>query len=161
MLRERQPTAGMKVFERLRAMFRRFEPITVHDGQIGNFTSDPYGNWHGRLSFGSSTTVLDILLRTGTAPPNFAQVQFVCEVRSRFDTIWRELRGQVFAGLDSFADGTTMEQLFDSLQVNGISFWQLDTHPFRWEISAETPLDDHLFGIMMDEFEYTDFRMDG
>ena len=133
----------------------------MQDAYLGSLTNDRYGNWLGQLKFGSNNIVLDILLRTGVAPPNSDQVQFVRGVQSRFDDVWRQLRGQVFAGLDSFADGTTMDQLFGSLKVSRISFWQLGSHPFSWEISAETPLDDHLFGIMMNDFEYTGFRMDG
>lgn len=149
------------MFQFLRSLFQRFEPFTVHDEYLGAMTNDRYGNWHGKLRLEALNSEIEIVLRTGDTPPNTDQVQFVRDVESRFAEIWHQTGETVFRDLDDFADGTTMDELFDSLNVVGLSFWQLEAHPFTWEVSCETPLADHLFGFMMADFENNGFRMDG
>ena len=71
------------------------------------------------------------------------------------------MRTSLFADLDDLADGTTMEQVFDSLKVEAFLFFQLNVRPFEWEISCTTPLNGHVFGLVMEDFENQGLRMDG
>ena len=149
------------MFRSLRALFQRFEPQTVHDRYLGALTNDAHGNWNGRFRFSAISSDVDISLRTGDAPPNDTQIQFVRDVETRFPSIWQQMRVSLFADLDDFADGTTMEQVFDSLKVEFLCFSQLNVRPFEWEISCTTPFNGHIFGLVMQDFENQGFRMDG
>lgn len=75
--------------------------------------------------------------------------------------IYQSLSETLFEGIDHFADGTTIEQVFESLQFEAFEFLDLGTRPRCWEVGATTPLDDHVFGIVMRDFQHDGFRMDG
>ncbi len=149
------------MFRSFWALFRRFEPQTVHDRYLGTLTSDSHGNWNGRFRFSATASDVDISLHTGDVPPNATQIHFVHDVETRFPAIWQQMRTSLFADLDDLADGTTMEQVFDSLKVEALFFFQLNVRPFEWEISCTTPHNDHIFGLVMEDFENQGFRMDG
>jgi hypothetical protein len=144
-----------------KSLFKRFKPMVVRDDYLGEISNDRYGNWNGSKQFAPTNSKIDFSFRTGDEPPSQKQIAFFREVESRFSDLWAELRSTLFEDLDDLADGTTMEQLFDSLSVNYISFWDVTNEPYKWEISCTTDLDDHIFGIQMAGFENQGFRMDG
>lgn len=148
-------------FEFLKSLFRTFESKVVHDDFLGSIANDRFGNWSGSKHFGPTNSEVSFSIRTGDNPPTAQQIAFVRDVEMRFPAVWADLRTKLFAELDDFADGTTMEQLFDSLKVESLMFWDLVGEPYHWEISCTTPKDDHVFGIEMRGFENQGFRMDG
>lgn len=148
-------------FEFLRSWFRNFKPREVQLERLGVVRNDRHGNWIGTLDFEPLNIEIDFLFRSGDTPPTIDQVNFLCDVEERFHEIWSQLRETLFEDLDDFEDGTTMDQVFDSLEVTALSFWQVDNHPYLWEISCVTPLDEHAFRIQMRDFENEGFAMDG
>lgn len=143
-------------------LFKRFQPTTVEDPSFGTLTNDKYGNWNGRVSFAPLQREIDVIVRlTPETPPTQEHREFLEQITERWPDIHKNLRDTLFEDLDDWEDGTTMEQLFDSLKFDAFSFWDLDARPRNWEIGATTPLDDHIFGIMMKDFDHEGFRMDG
>lgn len=143
-------------------LFKRFQPTTVQDPVLGELTNDKHGNWNGTTLFTPLGKKIDIIVRlTPETPPSHEHRDFFDQIVDRWSDIHERLRGTLFEELDDWEDGTTMEQLFDSLDFAAFSFWDLDARPRNWEISATTPLDDHIFGIMMKDFDHEGFRMDG
>ena len=134
---------GLLMFQRLRSLFSRFEPKIVQDDYLGSLCNNRYGNWHGRINFAPLHTILI----SGSAGACAAE-RYSDPIRSRCrNSVQRYLAATartIFADLDEFTDGTTIAQLFDSLEIYCLSFWQLDDRPFIWEVSCVTPLNDHI-----------------
>ena len=134
----------------------------MEDPTFGTLTNDKYGNWSGRVSFAPLQSEIDVIVRlTPESPPTQEHREFLERITERWPEIHKKLRDTLFEDLDDWEDGTTMEQLFDSLDFDAFSFWDLNARPCSWEIGATTPLDDHIFGIMMKDFDHEGFRMDG
>lgn len=143
-------------------LFRRFQPVTVEDPIFGQMTNDKRGFWTGRTMFAPLAREVDIIFRlTATTPPNQEHRDFFRTIVDRWPVIHQNLRETLFEGIDDLDDGTTMAQVFESLQFEAFEFVDLSTQPSYWEIGATTPLDDHVFGIVMRDLEHDGFRMDG
>jgi hypothetical protein len=142
--------------------FKQFHSTTIEDPAFGTLTNDKYGNWSGRIMFDPLKKEIDVIVRLNSeSPPTPAHREFLDQITERWPAIFENLRKTLFEDLEDWEDGTTMKQLFDSLDFNAFSFWDLDARPRSWEIGATTPLDDHIFGIVMRDFEHEGFRMDG
>ena len=145
----------------LKSLFTQFTPTHVSDDYLGAISNDRYGHWHGSKTLATTNSKIEFSLRTGDQPPSPQQIAFLRDVESHFSDLWAGLRETLFEDLDDFADGTSMDQLFDSLVVDAITFWDLTNEPYEWEISCSTDLDDFFFGIEMAGFENQGLRLDG
>ena len=143
-------------------LFKRFQPTTVDDPMFGTLTNDKYGNWRGRILFAPLQREIALIVRnTPDNPPTQEHREFLKQVTERWAEIHKNLQETLFEDLDDLVDGTTMDELFDSLRFKAFFFWDLDANSRSWEIEATTPLDDHIFGIVMKDFDHEGFRMDG
>jgi hypothetical protein len=143
-------------------LFKRFQPTTIEDPVFGKLTNDKNGNWSGRVFFSPLKKDIDVLVRPAPeAAPTQEHRELLHQITNRWPDIYQNLRDTLFEDLDDLQDGTTMKQLFDSLNFEAFSFWELSARQRSWEISATTPLDGHLFTIMMKEFDHEGFSMDG
>lgn len=150
----------MPIFS-LFSFFKRFEPQTVYLQGLGDFTSESTGYWCGKASFVPLSRQIDLAIKSPEEPPGMEAVNFYRRIEARWVELWASLRQTLFSEVDDFADGTTPEVLFDSLHVDALEFWSLEPGKESWEISCTTPLDEHVFGIEMLEWEEQGFRMDG
>lgn len=145
-----------------RKLFQRFQPTTVEDPVFGQMTNDKSGFWAGKTMFVPLGREIDIIFRLAvTTPPGQEHREFFKCIVDHWPGICQNLRDTLFEDIECFADGTTMEQVFDSLQFEAFEFLDLGAWPQCWKIAATTPLDDHVFGIVMKGFEHDGFRMDG
>jgi len=145
----------------LKSLFTKPEPVVVRDEYLGELRSDATDCWIGSKHFAPAGADVDFTFQTGEAPPTAEDVAFFKEIEARFPDLWKELRGMLLADMDDLPDGTTMEQVFDSLKVEHIFIHGPREKPVRWEISCTTPHDDHILGIQMSGFENQGFGMDG
>ncbi len=144
----------------LRKFFKRHEPVTINDTMLGKLVSDPYGNWNGTWATGPHGLVA-FSIRTGDAPPNADESKWVGKTFDELSELWISVRSRAFEGLDDFQDGTTMEQMFDSLRIEYVFFWDLSPGSSSWEISCVTDLADHIFCFGFEGNQYLDLRLDG
>lgn len=143
-------------------LFQRFQPTTVEDPVFGLLTNDKRGFWAGKTFFAPLGREIDIVFRLTVAmPPNQEHRDFFNSIVDQWPRIYQSLRETLFEGIDDLEDGTTMVQVFESLQFEAFEFLDLSASPRYWEIDATTPLDDHVFGIIMRDLEHDGFRMDG
>lgn len=143
------------------SLFKRFEPQTVYLQSLGDFTSERSGFWCGRAPFRPLGRELDVAIKSPQASPGMEAVNFFRQVEGRWPELWAAMRQTLFAEVGDFADGSTPDQVFDSLRVDALEFWSLEPGKESWEITCTTPLDDHVFGVEMLGFEEQGFRMDG
>ncbi len=104
---------------------------------------------------------IEISFHTDGDPPSITQISFLRELESGFENSWQRLRSEVFEDIGDWPDGTTMDQLFDSLAIIAISFWRMEIEPYEWEIVCSTDLDDHLFCIQMLGMNFNGLSLDG
>jgi hypothetical protein len=147
----------MKWFKKI---FKGHEPVTVDNPILGSLTNDLYGNWNGTLPTGLHGP-LDFSIRTGDVPPSDEVSEWISETLGELTGLWDSVRPRAFEGLDDFTDGTTMEQLFESMRVEFAYFWDCSPGSESWELSCSTDLDDHIFSFVFKGKQYQDFRMDG
>jgi hypothetical protein len=84
---------------------------------------------------------------------------FLQRIQNEFENIYKNLKENMFEGIDDFEDGTTMLQIFNSLHFYHFFVWDIESEV--WELSADTKLDGHIFRIQMKGLEYQGFAMDG
>jgi hypothetical protein len=139
----------------------QFESLVIEDDYLGRISNDRHGSWSGAMTFATLDRQIDVTLRTGTQSPSEADKQFLREIEERYAFLWAMLRAKAFEGLEAFADGTTPEALFESLEPQHIAIWEPVGRPRRWEISAiTTKMEGAIFRFQFAEFEYQDFGMD-
>jgi len=143
------------------SFFERHEPQTVYLQGLGDFTSERNGFWNGKPMFRPLGRELDLAIKSPPEPPGMEAVNFFRQIEGRWLELWSAMRKTLFAELDDFPDGTTMEQFFDSMRVDALEFWSLEQGRESWEITCTTPLDGHVFGIEMLGWDDQGFRMDG
>ncbi len=143
------------------SLFKRAEPQTVYLQGLGDFTRENTGYWCGKVHFAPLGRQLDLAIKSPDDTPGMGAVNFFRQIEGRWAELWAAMRSTLFAEVDDFADGTTPDQLFDSLHVDALEIWSLDPGMENWEISCTTPLDQHVFGIEVLAWEEQGFRMDG
>src|SRR5688572_25748642 len=120
--------------------FQRFQAATVEDPVFGRLTNDKRGCWTGRTLFAPLGREIDLVFRlTVTTPPTQEHRDFFGSIVDEWPRIYQSLGETLFEGIDDWEEGTTMEQVFNSLRFEAFEFLDLNTRPRYWEIGATTP----------------------
>jgi len=135
-----------------------FEPKTINVPGIGTMSNDKHGQWHGVMRISFLDKELDLTINTEEVSD--VELELINRIEENFEKIHQQLKQDLFEDIEDFPDGTTMEQVFESLSFDFIHIRNPTER--KWGLSATSEFDDnHIFDILFTDLELETFLMDG
>src|ERR1051326_4138037 len=132
---------------RISALFRKKTPVavspkTMDDPIFGKVERDKK-LWMASKYFGLVGREIDIGIASGADGPTQAQRDIYQRIEQQYDDLLGQYRSFFLSQYGPLPDGTTVEELFDSLQLQFIYISDIADSPVGWEMTFTTELEDH------------------
>jgi hypothetical protein len=135
-------------------------PTIVDDPLFGRVAHDE-DLWMARKYFGPVRGHIDIGLVAGTDGPTQAQRAFFQRIEEHYAELLGQYRSYFLTRYGPLPDGTTVEELFDSLQLQFIHLPDIMGSPTIWEMTFTSDLEGHIMLPRFTDMSFDDEGWDG
>ena|SRR6185503_14200780 len=132
-------------------------PTTMEDSVFGRIERGKDA-WMARKYFRPVRREIDIRIESGVDGPTQAQRDLYRRIEDEYDGLLGQYRAFFLEQYGPLPDGTSVEELFDSLQFQYIGLPDVTESPTIWEMVFTTDLEDH---VMIPRFTDMTFLAEG